>query len=78
MADLIRPLPALAGEYDSRPFQSMKVAERCVNDMSQKESDVACSDCSLASHQLNQASNGEVMPSHPVLELHKAYGLNND
>ena len=58
--------------------ESMKVAERCVNDMSQKESDVACSDCSLASHQLNQASNGEVMPSHPVLELHKAYGLNND
>ena len=56
----------------------MKVAERCVNDMNQKESDVACSDCSLASHQLNQASNGEVMPSHPVLELHKAYGLNND
>ena len=58
--------------------ESMKVAERCVNDMKQKESDVACSDCSLASHQLNQASNGEIMPSHPVLELHKAYGLNND
>ena len=58
--------------------ESMKVAERCVNDLNQKESDVACSDCSLASHQLNQASNGKVMPSHPVLELHKAYGLNND
>ena len=28
MADLIRPLPALAGEYDSRPFQGNKVIER--------------------------------------------------
>ena len=58
--------------------ESMKVAERCVNDMNQKEFDIACSDCSLASHQLKQASNGEVKPSHPVIELHKAYGLNTD
>ena len=46
--------------------------------MNQKEFDIACSDCSLASHQLKQASNGEVKPSHPVIELHKAYGLNTD
>ena len=54
---------------------SMQVAERCVNDLIQKESDSICSDCSLASHQINQASKGETKPIHPILELHKAYGL---
>ena len=54
---------------------SMKVAERCVNDLNQKDSDSICSDCSLASHQLKQASDGEIQASHPILELHKAYGF---
>ena len=54
---------------------SMKVAERCVNDLSKKEFDSICSDCSLASHQLLQASDGEVAPSHPILELYNAYGF---
>ena len=58
--------------------ESMKVAERCVNDIEQKEHDKVCSDCSLASHQLSQASNGVINPSHPILELYKAYGLNQD
>ena len=56
--------------------ESMKVAERCVNDLGQKKHDIVCSDCFLASHQLVQASGGNISPSHPVLELHKAYGLN--
>ncbi len=55
---------------------SMEVAERCMNDINQKEFDVACSDCSLASHQLSQASEGNIQPSHPIIELHKAYGMN--
>ncbi len=54
---------------------SMKVAERCVNDLGQKECDVVCSDCSMASQQLKQASDGKLAPSHPVIELYKAYGL---
>ena len=58
--------------------ESMKVAERCVNDIEQKEHDKVCSDCSLASHQLSQASNGVINPSPPILELYKAYGLNQD
>ena len=58
--------------------ESMKVAERCVNDINQKESDSVCSDCSLASHQLKQASNGGVMPSHPIMELYNAYGFNQN
>ena len=55
--------------------ESIKVADRCVNDLNQKEHDTVCSDCSLASHQLKQASNGEMNPSHPVIELYKAYGF---
>ena len=55
--------------------ESIKVAERCVNDLNQKEHDTVCSDCSLASHQLNQASNGKLNPSHPIIELYKAYGF---
>ena len=55
--------------------ESIKVAERCVNDLNQKEHDTVCSDCSLASHQLKQASNGELNPSHPIIELYKAYGF---
>jgi glycerol-3-phosphate dehydrogenase subunit C len=55
--------------------ESMKVAERCVNDLNQKEVDSVCSDCSLASHQIKQASNGKTNPSHPILELYKAYGF---
>ena len=58
--------------------ESMKVAERCVNDMGQKKHDKVCSDCSLASHQLNQASSGVINPSHPILELYKAYGFNQN
>ena len=54
---------------------SMKVAERCVNDINKRDADIVCSDCSLASHQLTQASEGDVAPSHPILELHKAYGF---
>lgn len=54
---------------------SMQVAERCVNDLLQKEADTVCSDCSLASHQLKQASDGAVAPSHPILELYRAYDL---
>jgi len=55
--------------------ESMKVADRCVNDINQKEADKACSDCSLASHQIKQASNSKINPSHPIIELHRAYGL---
>lgn len=54
---------------------SIKVAEKCVNDLNQKEANSVCSDCSLASHQINQASEGETKPIHPIFELHKAYGL---
>jgi glycerol-3-phosphate dehydrogenase subunit C len=56
--------------------ESMKVAERCVNDLGQKEHDSICSDCSLASHQLGQASNNQIASSHPIIELYKAYGFN--
>ena len=55
--------------------ESMKVADRCVNDINQKEADKTCSDCSLASHQIKQASNSKINPSHPIIELHRAYGL---
>ncbi len=55
--------------------ESMKVAEKCINDISQKDHDTVCSDCSLASHQIKQASNGNMSPSHPIIELHKAYGF---
>jgi len=58
--------------------ESIKVAERCVNDINQREANIVCSDCSLASQQLKQASNGTIIPSHPVLELYKAYGLNQN
>ena len=58
--------------------ESMEVAERCVNDINQTESDIVCTDCSLASHQLKQASNGGIVPSHPILELYKAYGFNGN
>lgn len=54
---------------------SMKVAKRCVNEIGQKEADSICSDCSLASHQISQASEGLAKPIHPVLELYKAYGF---
>ena len=55
--------------------ESMKVGEKCVNDISQREHDSVCSDCSLASHQLKQASNNSIDPSHPIIQLHKAYGF---
>ncbi len=58
--------------------ESMKVAERCVNDLGQKEHDSICSDCSLASHQLKQASNEKISPTHPIIELYKAYGLSKN
>jgi Fe-S oxidoreductase len=58
--------------------ESLKVADRCVNDLGQKETDTVCSDCSLASHQLKQASGNEISPSHPILELHKAYGFSKN
>jgi len=58
--------------------ESIKVAERCVNDINQREANKVCSDCSLASQQLKQASNGTIMPSHPILEIYKAYGLNQN
>ena len=58
--------------------ESMKVAERCVNDLNQKEHDTVCSDCSLASHQLKQASDDTMAPSHPIIELYKAYGFNEN
>ena len=45
--------------------------------ISAKESDLACSDCSLASHQIKQASEEKIKPSHPIIELHKAYGFND-
>ena len=57
---------------------SMKVAERCVNDINKRDADTVCSDCSLASHQLKQASGGEVTASHPIIELHKAYGFSQN
>ena len=55
--------------------ESIKVADKCLNDISQVNSETVCSDCSLASHQLNQASKNTVVPSHPIVELFKAYGL---
>ena len=58
--------------------ESMKVAERCVNDLNQKDPDTVCSDCSLASHQLKQASDDKLRPSHPIIELYKAYGFNEN
>lgn len=57
---------------------SIKVAERCLNDINQREVGKVCSDCSLASHQLKQASNGQVLPSHPIMEFYHAYGLNQN
>ncbi len=58
--------------------ESMKIAERCANDIGKKEANKVCSDCSLASHQLKQASNNRMIPTHPILELRKAYGLGQD
>jgi len=55
--------------------ESIKVAEQCINDMNQKEHDSVCSDCSLASHQLLQASGGNIKSVHPILSLYKAYGF---
>ena len=48
------------------------------NIINQKEHDTVCSDCSLASHQLKQASDDKVAPSHPIIELYKAYGFNKN
>ena len=56
-------------------FDESIKAEKCVNDISQREHDTVCSDCSLASHQLQQASNSSIDPSHPIIQLHKAYGF---
>ena len=55
--------------------ESIKVADKCLNDINQVNSETVCSDCSLASHQLNQASKNTVVPSHPIVELFKAYDL---
>ena len=55
--------------------ESMKVADRCVNDINQGESENTCTDCSLASHQIAQSSKNKIKPSHPILELYKAYGF---
>ena len=55
--------------------ESIKVAEKCLNDINQVSNENVCSDCSLASHQLKQASQNEILPSHPVVELFKAYDL---
>tara|TARA_B100000686_G_C16805788_1_gene990214 strand:- start:14822 stop:15655 length:834 start_codon:yes stop_codon:yes gene_type:complete len=55
--------------------ESMKVGERCVNDLGQKEYDSICTDCSLASHQLSQASDGHINLDHPVIKLYNAYGF---
>ena len=55
--------------------ESINVGDKCVNDISKKESDSVCSDCSLASHQLGQVSDGAVNPTHPIIELYRAYGL---
>ena len=64
--------PVLYGEFFD---ESIKVAEQCINDMNQKEHDSVCSDCSLASHQLLQASGGNIKSVHPILSLYKAYGF---
>ena len=56
--------------------ESMKVAEKCVNDLGQKNANSVCSDCSLASHQLKQASGDKIQPIHPIIQLYKAYGFN--
>ena len=55
--------------------ESIRVAEKCINDINQIKSDTVCSDCSLASHQLKQASQNKIVPSHPILELSRAYDL---
>ena len=58
--------------------ESMELADRCIKDLQQKEADKVCSDCTLAIHQLKQAGEGELELSHPILELYKAYGFNNN
>jgi len=55
--------------------ESMKVGERCANDLCAVKADSACSDCSLASLQLTQASKESLLMTHPIIMLHKAYGL---
>ncbi|MBN8706788.1 MAG: 4Fe-4S dicluster domain-containing protein [Bacteroidetes bacterium] len=55
---------------------SIKQANKLVAAMNSKPCDVTCSDCTLAGMQVYQASDHKIKPEHPVIMIHKAYGLN--
>lgn len=55
--------------------ESIKVGEKCVSDLKNKDESTPCSDCSLACHQISEVSGGELSPTHPIIKLHEAYGL---
>lgn len=55
--------------------ESMKVAQKCVDDLDKQEADFTCSDCTLAGLQIYQASGDRIKSEHPIETLHRAYGL---
>lgn len=55
--------------------ESMGVARKLVTTMEKKECNITCSDCTLAGIQILQASEGAIKSEHPIVVLHRAYGL---
>ncbi|MEE9466008.1 MAG: heterodisulfide reductase-related iron-sulfur binding cluster [Candidatus Neomarinimicrobiota bacterium] len=54
---------------------SMEVANKLVQQLQRQPAPFTCSDCTLAGLQINQASGGEIVASHPIELIHYAYGL---
>ncbi len=55
--------------------ESMGVAKKLITTFEKKECDITCSDCTLAGMQILQASDGKIKSNHPIVVLHRAYGL---
>jgi Fe-S oxidoreductase len=58
--------------------ESIKVGEKCVQDLDKKDADITCSDCTLAALQIYQASGERIQAEHPIETLYRAYGLNDN
>lgn len=54
---------------------SLEVGRKCVRELEKQAADVTCSDCTLAGLQIQQLSDQILNPEHPVVTLHRAYGL---
>lgn len=57
--------------------ESMKVADKLVENLNRKPAEHTCSDCTLAGMQIHQASGGCINSQHPIQLIHHAYGLDN-